>query len=195
MKSDKELYKFLEDHHVFWGRDKDGNIFINTSGYKTHFDLGHYGLEKIMREHGYYMFDEEFDRISGTTMGRYKKLKKKNPKGKIAKYGAFRAKGASPYFQGRYKIYGPYQWSIKYYDWNDETEIELAREAFFYDDFYDLKQEIGRDVKIHIDGRSGGWLVIDEDLTEEEFDRASDWIERMMRLLPEVLEQIRDELY
>ena len=79
-----ELLDFLEKHHVFWGRDKNGDIWVMTSGYKTHHDLGHYGIEKVMMKHGYYMADEEFDQMSGQTKATYKKRKGKvkNPKSK-----------------------------------------------------------------------------------------------------------------
>ena len=119
---------------------------------------------------------------------------KRNPdKKKIAAYGAFRIKGASPYFKGRYKMYGPYQWNIKFYDWQSDDEIEAANEAFFYDDFYDLKERLWRDVKVHIDGRSGGWFVIDEDLTVDEWEEVNDYINGVMKALPKFLKEYREE--
>ena len=57
-----------------------------------------------------------------------KKMKRNPDKKKIAAYGAYRIKGASPYFKGRYKMYGPYQWNIKFYDWQSDDEIEAANE-------------------------------------------------------------------
>lgn len=78
--TDEDLYQWLEDHRIMWGRKSDGTIWVRTHGYKTHGDDGHYGVEKIMMQAGYWMADEEFDRMVGQTVGLYKKRSQsKNP--------------------------------------------------------------------------------------------------------------------
>lgn len=111
----------------------------------------------------------------------------------IAPYGIYGEKGPSAYFQGKYQSYGPYQWSIKYYDWDADWEIEEAHHAFFYDDFADLKEYVGRDIEVSIAGRSGGWLVVDEDLTKDEVQKVTEWVVATMKSLPDFLKEVRAE--
>jgi hypothetical protein len=69
--SNQTAYQFLTDNHLQWGRKDSNHIFVWTSGYKTHFEDGHYGVEKILMESGFRMISEEFDRICGKTIAIY----------------------------------------------------------------------------------------------------------------------------
>lgn len=106
--------------------------------------------------------------------------------------------GESSYFLGRYKTYGQYQWNVKYYDWADDGEIESARLWAFGDrvgnGYSELNELLGRDVPAWFDGRSGGWFVIDSELTEEELIKVNDRITSIMEYLPTLLKEEREFL-
>jgi len=106
--------------------------------------------------------------------------------------------GMSSYFRGYYRHYGLYQWNIKYYDFqNYDTEIEAAQEWAFgwYDyksgSFETINQVVGRLVKASIQGRSGGWFVVDTELSEEELKAIDDYIQLFMDGLPSFLAEER----
>lgn len=107
--------------------------------------------------------------------------------------------GQSSYYLGRFNNYGMYQWNIKYYKFESDFEIEEAilwalgqhgKNAVGYGFDY-LDEIIGRPVKSHTDGRSGGWLVIDTPLTEEELQRIDDHIESHYNAMFEFLLDVR----
>jgi hypothetical protein len=69
-----------------------------------------------------------------------------------------------------------YQWNIKYYgfenDWEPEEALRWAFGEYLYKDgghFETLDEVVGRRVHASTAGRSGGWLVIHDELTDEEF--------------------------
>jgi hypothetical protein len=105
---------------------------------------------------------------------------------------------ASEYFGGQYRGYGRYQWCIKYHRWQDEAEIEVAVNHYFgsYDyktqSFYWIDDLLGRPVKAHIDGRSGGWFVIDEKLAKSDLAKVDDFIYHMLEDLSDFLSDERE---
>lgn len=113
--------------------------------------------------------------------------------------------GHSSYFQGGYRAYGRYQWACKWHDWgvdgeetSFENEIEDARRFFFGEYIHDkngrkggydaLPAIIGRKpleeggtlIDSGFSGRSGGWFVVDDDLTDEELEKLDTYIKEMM---------------
>ncbi len=106
--------------------------------------------------------------------------------------------GESSYFLGRFKAYGQYQWNVKYYDWGSESEIELARYWAFGDrvgnGYSQLNELLGREASAWFDGHSGGWFVIDSELTEEELIKVNDRITAIMEYLPTFLKEEREYL-
>ena len=97
--------------------------------------------------------------------------------------------GMSQYFGGAYIRYGRYQWNMKYYGWENDSEIRAAHWAFFGDDYSEeagqtdsLSVIIGRDITKHwnFDGRSGGWLTINCELTDEELEKVDNYVKRIM---------------
>ena len=106
--------------------------------------------------------------------------------------------GESSYWVGRFKAYGQYQWNVKYYDWGSESEIELARYWAVGDrvgnGYSQLNELLGREVLAWFDGRSGGWFVIDSELTEEELIKVNDRITAIMGYLPTFLKEEREFL-
>ena len=106
--------------------------------------------------------------------------------------------GESSYFLGRFKAYGQYQWCVKYYDWGNEGEIEIARLWGFGDrvgnTYSEINELLGREVSAWFDGRSGGWFVIDSELTEEELIKVNDRITAIMEYLPTLLKEEREFL-
>lgn len=105
--------------------------------------------------------------------------------------------GMSSYFGGGYRAYGLYQWNIKFYGFQAEWEIEIAQQWVFGDYIYSkghfeyLNEVVGRPVKASIQGRSGGWLVIDEELTDEERAKVDAHVAASMKALPEFLKEER----
>ena len=106
--------------------------------------------------------------------------------------------GESSYFLGRFPAYGKYQWNVKYYDWANEEEIEIARLWAFGDrvnnGYPEINELLGREVSAWFDGRGGGWFVIDSELTEEELIKVSDRITAIMGYLPTFLKEEREFL-
>jgi hypothetical protein len=105
--------------------------------------------------------------------------------------------GTSSYFQGGYSGYGKYQWNIKFYGFQNDAEIETAIHWAFgeynlanhtFDGINDL---IGRKVRAHIDGRSGGWLVVDSTLTEVELQKIDELVSASLKGLSEMLSEER----
>lgn len=115
----------------------------------------------------------------------------------LKQQGLRRCKHSSSYFRGAYNRYGLYQWDIKYQGFNDDSEVESAVYMAFGEyyrksqGFELLEDLLGRPIKSHIDGRSGGWLVIDTPLTDEELDRVDEYVDSVMKYLPEYLEELR----
>lgn len=107
--------------------------------------------------------------------------------------------GTSNYFGG-YRGYGRYQWNIKYYGFQDSREVEAALLWSFgeYDyklsQFQGINEVIGRPVKAWIDGRSGGWLVIDEELSKEELQRMDLHVSACLEGLSQFLQEEREYL-
>lgn len=122
----------------------------------------------------------------------------------LKKQGLRRCEHDSSYFGGAFNRYGRYQWDIKYHGWQSEYEIESARE-YFFGEFRQLKvndsylfgcesidELLGRKIKASIQGRSGGWLVIDTELTASELKKIDRFVSRMMTQLPKYLKGERD---
>lgn len=109
-----------------------------------------------------------------------------------------RCEHESSYFQGYFQTYGRYQWDIKYYGWMDEFEIEAARRWSLGDYCYKtgqfeyLNEVVGRPVQASIEGRSGGWLVIDTELTPEELSKVDQHVEACLKALSEFLKEERE---
>lgn len=107
------------------------------------------------------------------------------------------SKGPSPYFRGEYRHYGRYQWKIKYYGFEADWEIEAAQLMAFgnYDHktggLEEIDSLLGRPIKASIQGRSGGWLVVDSELTDAELTRLDRYVESCMESLPEFLKEER----
>jgi len=114
--------------------------------------------------------------------------------------------GLSSYFQGGYRGYGRYQWNIKYYGWQNDYEIESAVLWGFGDHikigtkaingntirgFDLLNEKLGRPIEASIEGRSGGWLVVHSELSEEELNVVDDYVRSVMEGLPSFLEEER----
>jgi hypothetical protein len=111
--------------------------------------------------------------------------------------------GRSSYFQGGYRGYGKYQWNIKYYGFENELEqgdslrwgfgewVKLGAGGREYG-FELLTELLGRPIKSGTDGRSGGWLVIDTELTETELALVSEHVKSVMAGLDEFLKEERD---
>lgn len=114
--------------------------------------------------------------------------------------------GISSYFGEGYNGYGRYQWNIKFYQWNNDYEIESAVLWGFGDHVkigtkaingntvygFDLISErLGRPIESSIEGRSGGWFVIHSELSEEELKAIDDHVRSVMEGLPDFLKEER----
>lgn len=121
--------------------------------------------------------------------------------------GMRRCRHESSYFQGRYNKYGRYQWDIKYYDFQNEFEIETALFWAFGDyvkvgvnpvngntirGFDGLSELLGRPIESGTAGRSGGWLVIDTELTPAELKKVDAHVEACMNGLSDFLRDERE---
>lgn len=113
----------------------------------------------------------------------------------------------SQYYGGGYRKYGKYQWDIKYYWWESDYEIEAAVQWAFGDrvrnganphtrntvyGFDGISELLGRPIASSIAGRSGGWLVIDTELTQTELERMDEFVEGLMAGLPQFLRDERE---
>jgi hypothetical protein len=107
--------------------------------------------------------------------------------------GLRRCRHSSSYFRGAYNKYGRYQWDVKCYRFNDEYEIEIARDSFFGYKNELIGELLGRPVDCWFDGRMGGWFVIETELTEEELQKVDEFIEEVMNGLPKFLRELRTE--
>ena len=100
--------------------------------------------------------------------------------------------GISSYFQGGYRGYGRYQWNIKYYNFESEFEVEVAQFWVFGNDFDAIKDLLDREVECSIAGRSGGWFVIDTELTKKELKLIDAYIKSCLKHLPKHLKEWRE---
>jgi hypothetical protein len=113
--------------------------------------------------------------------------------------------GPSAYFLGAYRGYGRHQWSIKWYGWEGGYEIETALQWAFGDHvrlsrdpkdgrrgFDGISDLLGRPIESYTAGRSGGWLVIDSELSEDELVKVDEHVARCMAALPEFLREERE---
>lgn len=106
--------------------------------------------------------------------------------------------GMSSYFQGKHQGYGRYQWNIKFYGFESDFEIEMSQQWAFgsymhsKQQFDQINEVIGRPVKAGIGGRSGGWFVIYDELTEEELKKLDKYVEKVIKNLPEYLKEERE---
>jgi len=98
---------------------------------------------------------------------------------------------------GGRSLYGRYQWDVKYYGWMDEIEPSFVIDHFLgaetKDGYQVIDEIVGRTVNCFFEGRSGGWLVIDTELTEDELERVDEYIEKSMRDIPVLLHDLREE--
>lgn len=101
--------------------------------------------------------------------------------------------GQSSYFQGQYQGYGRYQWNIKFYGFEAEHEVETAQNWAFGEYSYStgqfdyLNEVVGRPVKASLQGRSGGWLVVDTELTEAELTKIDEHVKACLKGLSAML--------
>lgn len=65
-------YDLLDQLHILWGRKDSSHIFVWTSGYKTHFPNGHYGIETHLMPLGFRMIDESWHPDNGQTQAIYR---------------------------------------------------------------------------------------------------------------------------
>lgn len=97
----------------------------------------------------------------------------------------------SPYFGGEFREYAKHQWDIKYYGFQDESEIAEACFVIFGDNFEELVNSCCINAEFWIDGRSGGWLCTNRDLSIKELRRVTDYIKDSLKNLPEILKNYR----
>lgn len=115
-------------------------------------------------------------------------------------------KGTSGYFMGGYRVYhkdGGFQWDVKLHhiDLEHEYELEMLRDTFLgyygkYDNKYGfehINDLLGRKVDASLAGRSGGWLVIDENLSETEVEKIDNLVTDIMNHSQAVLNEYRRE--
>lgn len=108
------------------------------------------------------------------------------------------APGQSSYFGGGFRGYGRYQWNVKFYGWQSDFEIETACNWALGDflhskcQFEYLNEVLGRPVRAHMAGRSGGWLVIDTELTEAELLKIDAHVKACVDGLPDFLKEERE---
>lgn len=109
-----------------------------------------------------------------------REIRKINPKGLRG------VSGPGPYFGGKHQKYGPYQWNVKLYnvpienDWDYETlqlyflgeHKKLPKGGY---GFEFISEELGRPIESSLEGRSGGWLVVHDELSDDEISKI-DWM-------------------
>lgn len=116
--------------------------------------------------------------------------------------------GMSNYFQGKFQGYGMYQWNIKFYGFQDESEIEAAQLWAFGEHIVVSKSERGstnlkygfegisalleRPIESGTAGRSAGWLVIDTELTDAELEKVDAHVKSCMEGVAEFLKEERE---
>ena len=114
-----------------------------------------------------------------------------------------RINGPSNYWNNARELYGLYQWNIKYYGgYEDEIEIEyiqlcLLGEHFKYQEnkhgFTALKDLLNKNIESHLDGRCGGWLVVNTPLTNKELSIIDEYILHSMNQIPNLLKEFREQ--
>ena len=110
-----------------------------------------------------------------------------------------RTNGASNYWNNAREVYGKYQWNVKYYSYESEDEIEFIQLCLLGIDlergkgFTALKDLLNKDVESHLGGRSGGWLVINTPLTNEELSIVDEYVSISMKQIPNLLKEYRKE--
>ncbi len=95
----------------------------------------------------------------------------------------------SPYFGGGFRAYALHQWDIKYYKFENEFEINEALLYFFGQNLDILKDKFG--VAFHIDGRSGGWLCCNAELTTKQLQSITQYVKDCLKQLPSFLKEER----
>ena len=109
--------------------------------------------------------------------------------------------GQSAYLGGGHRTYGRYQWCIKYYGFRADWEIEVAQQWAFGDwrkqvdgqyGFDGISDLLGRPIDATIHGRSGGWLVVDSELSPEELRKLDEHVAACMVELPAFLANERE---
>jgi hypothetical protein len=109
--------------------------------------------------------------------------------------------GPSPYFRGRYRRYGTYQWNVKLHGIDfDENELESIRDWALGEHvkvgqgygFERINEILGRKVESYLEGRSGGWLTINDDLTLEEVQKIDSFIFESLKDIPSFLKEERE---
>ena len=74
-----------------------------------------------------------------------------------------KVRGLPGYRERVRRIYGRYQWNIKYHDWRDYDEISTARMWAFGEfsrpdqGFERINSLLGRKIRAELGGDSGGW--------------------------------------
>lgn len=108
------------------------------------------------------------------------------------------APSTSAYFGGGFRRYGLHQWCIKFhagFESNHEQEDALLWAFGEYshktNSFDQLNDMLGRTIKASTAGRSGGWLVIDSELTEDEVEKIDAHVKSCLEGLPSFLREER----
>ncbi len=91
-------------------------------------------------------------------------------------------------------VHGLHAWNVKYYGWMDEFEPSEAIEYFLGPELEKVSELLGRPVTTSFEGRSGGWFVINEELTADEITVIDTYINKCMRELPQFLHELRAEI-
>ena len=110
-----------------------------------------------------------------------------------------RISGPSNYWNNARNVYGRYQWNVKYYGYESEDEIEFIQLCLLGIDlehgkgFDALKDLLNKDVESHLDGRSGGWLVIDTPLSDNELSIVDEYVSTSMKQIPNLLKEFREQ--
>jgi hypothetical protein len=111
------------------------------------------------------------------------------------------ASGPSPYFQGRYKRYGQYQWNVKLHQIDfDDHELESIRDWALGErvkvgrgyGFERINELLGHEVESYLEGQSGGWLTINADLTPEEIQKIDSFVSESLKGIPLFLKEERE---
>lgn len=121
------------------------------------------------------------------------------------------ASGPSSYFQGRYARHcseNGYQWNVKLHGIDfDYSEVEAIQFYFLGEHipleassstshrteygFEMINELLDRDVPAYLKGRSGGWLCINAELSDDEIAKVDQFISDSFKAIPDFLKEER----
>lgn len=105
---------------------------------------------------------------------------------------SYNGTGRSCYFGGEFCEYALHQWNIKYYRFEADWEVETALNYAFGPNLEILTDLLGYEAEFSIEGRSGGWLCTDAELSFEEVKIITNYVQSVLRELPKVLDEERN---